>query len=160
MKCRYLELNRGQAGFTLVELLIVIAIIGVLSAIIIPNVTGLTSSGQEEASSAELVTLQTAMDAMMVKNNLSSVTVVKTATKDMAAFPDKNHPLYPNFLRLSTTNGTYICDSTGQVSRSQGGNTPTIKPTVTKTIGPTATVRPSATLEASPLSERTIIPED
>jgi type IV pilus assembly protein PilA len=153
---RYLKSGQKETGFTLVELLIVIAIIGVLAAVIVPNVTSLSGSGKEEASRAELVTLQTAMDAMMAKNSLSTVTAVKSATNNMAAFPDKDHPLYPTYLRSSTTGGTYICDSTGLVTQSQNGITPTIKPTttITKTAVPTSTLtavpitsdRPSSTL--------------
>lgn len=105
---------RENQGFTLVELLIVIAIIGVLAALVIPNVTGLIGHGETEGAAAELVTIQSAMDTMMAKEALSSVTAT-SATSNMAAFPTGN-VLYPNYLRMQTASRTYSCDTTGLVS--------------------------------------------
>jgi type IV pilus assembly protein PilA len=111
----------GNRGFTLVELLIVVAILGVLAAVVLTNVTGLVGSGQTEAAKAELNQVQTAMDIMMVKNNKTSVTAVTQATNNMGAFPGAAPFLYPDYLRTQYTKGTYTCSTTGLVTQVSTG---------------------------------------
>jgi len=112
---------RQNKAFTLVEVLIVVAIIGVLAAVVIPNFTGLVGYGQSQAGETELVTVQTAMDTMMAKESLTLVTAVTTATSTMSSFPSSSHPLYPNYLRDTTTKGTYTCTTSGLVSQAGTG---------------------------------------
>jgi type IV pilus assembly protein PilA len=112
---------KGEKGFTLVELLIVFTLLAVLAAIMIPNVSGFVAYGHTQAATAELSVVQTAMDAMMAKENVSSVNVT-TATSNMASFPDSSlTPLYPGYLRFTTTKGTYTCSATGLVAQATTG---------------------------------------
>jgi len=120
---RFLKrIHLGNKGFTLVELLIVIAIVGVLAGVVIPRVTQFIGRGEEEAAQAEVVTVQLAMDTMMVDRGINVVTEVTTAIDDMSSFPRSAQAsgetsLYPDYLRTQTMTGTYTCDDTGKVER-------------------------------------------
>ncbi len=76
--------NRGEGGFTLVELLVVVAILAVLVAIVMANFSGLLSGSQTTAASAELNIVQTAVDVKMAAESLTSVTAITTATNTAA----------------------------------------------------------------------------
>ena len=91
--------KRGEKGFTLIELLIVVAILGVLAAVVIPNVGRFMGRGEEEARRVEYNTVRTAITAMMVENDLTTLPTPShpytepggaagDATNDMSAFPD------------------------------------------------------------------------
>ena len=81
--------RKGEKGFTMIELLIVVAILGVLAAVVIPNVGRFIGRGESEAAATELSNVQTAVISMMVDNGLSELpNPVLVATSDMSAFPD------------------------------------------------------------------------
>ena len=84
--------KRGEKGFTLIELLIVVAILGVLAAVVIPNVGRFIGRGETEAADTELTNVQTAVVAMMVDNQLSTLpagtfVLQAAATDNMSLFP-------------------------------------------------------------------------
>lgn len=112
--------NSYQSGFTLVELVVVVAILGVLVAIAVPNFHTFLNSGKTEAAKAELSHIQTAMNAMMEDKGLSTVTEA-SETNNMNEFPSETNKLYPDYMRNDTTKGTYSCISNGEVTQESSG---------------------------------------
>ena len=115
MKGLIRRIHRNNGGFTLIELVIVIAILGILMAVALPNFSGITTRGDTVAKKAELVTVQTAMDVMMAQLIMSSVNATSSTT-DMSAFPT-GYPLYPSYLRSAITSASYNCTSSGLVGQ-------------------------------------------
>src|SRR5215468_4448843 len=72
MKLKDLLQNRtrlqSQRGFTLVELLLVLVILGILAAIVIPKFSGRTEQAKEQAAVTQIATFRTALDAFEVDN--------------------------------------------------------------------------------------------
>jgi prepilin-type N-terminal cleavage/methylation domain-containing protein len=58
---------RSERGFTLVELLVVLAILAILIAVVVPNLAGLTGGAKAKAAQTELQIVQTAMDTMIAQ---------------------------------------------------------------------------------------------
>ncbi len=106
--------KRGERGFTLIELLIVVAILGVLAAVVIPNVGRFIGKGTEEAKKTEVANLQSAVSAMMVDRNLSTLTnpVDKVgdngSTNNMALFPDSTGAYILFGANVSGTSVNYV----------------------------------------------------
>ncbi len=59
-----------QKGFTLVEMLLVLAIIGILITILLPSVFGISQETKETKAKAELHLIQTALGNYYIKNNI------------------------------------------------------------------------------------------
>jgi prepilin-type N-terminal cleavage/methylation domain-containing protein len=55
--------GRGHRGFTLIEIIIVLAVLGVLAAVVVPNVAGFVTRGKDRSFEADRRLLQGAVDA-------------------------------------------------------------------------------------------------
>ena len=60
----------GQAGFTLIEMLVVVLIMGALAAVVIPNVARFVGRGEKEAKNTELTDVQAGVDALISENKI------------------------------------------------------------------------------------------
>jgi len=74
--------NKREEGFTLIELVIVIAIIGILMAIAIPNYMSARRTAAINATKSNLRNLATALELYMAENNLS-IYPPETGTDDI-----------------------------------------------------------------------------
>jgi len=132
------KIHKGQGGFTLIEVLVVMTILGILAAIVSISLLGVTASARTKAASAELVTVQSAMDAMLAdqqvpasdvngKGPIADACVGKGPTKLMTTFPAGVKYTTPDtgvvnflathYLRQEGTKYNYTCDADGKVSQ-------------------------------------------
>ena len=61
--------HAGQGGFTLVELLIVVVILGILAAVVVFAVGGINERGKTSACKSDRTSIETAEEAYYAVNN-------------------------------------------------------------------------------------------
>ena len=115
-----------QRGFTLVEILIALAIAGIVAGIAVPTVAKIKGNSTIRAQATEKSHIQAAVDDWMAhhqKNQGDSGIVLTTATNDMNKFPNTTNPLWGDtgagdFVREQTAMCSYTLSSAALVSQS------------------------------------------
>ncbi|MEX2430299.1 MAG: type II secretion system protein [Dehalococcoidia bacterium] len=77
------RISNNQSGFTLAELIVVVAIIVGLAAVILPNVGQFAGRGQEGANATERNSVQTAIDAWAATDGDLPLTATFRPTDDL-----------------------------------------------------------------------------
>ncbi len=72
---KLLRKKLNKKGFTLIELIIVIAILGILAVILIPRFTGMRENANVRAVEANLRNLQSAVEVYVAENNKDVETI-------------------------------------------------------------------------------------
>jgi len=68
-----LRISKTEKGFTLIEVLIVVLILGILTTVVALRVSGFLGAGTEEMARTQLSTLQTALSSAMAVNVVDAV---------------------------------------------------------------------------------------
>ncbi|MFA5974754.1 MAG: prepilin-type N-terminal cleavage/methylation domain-containing protein [Elusimicrobiota bacterium] len=93
---------KSKRGFTLIELMIVVAIIGILAAIAIPQFANMVSKSQEGATKGNLGSIRSALSIYYGDNEgvypvaAASLAVLTTAQKYMQSIPSATLPRTTN----------------------------------------------------------------
>jgi prepilin-type N-terminal cleavage/methylation domain-containing protein len=99
--------SRGKSGFTLVEIMIVVAIIGLLAAIAIPNFVKARTASQTNACVANLKQIQSAIYTWALET--------KRASTSGVTFSDiVGSTLYLRTMPACPANGTYAISTVDQ----------------------------------------------
>ena len=77
---KYIQKLKAKKGFTLVELIVVIAIIGVLAAILIPTMLGYVTSSRVTSSDSTASSLRETVNAFIVQLDSENVSIKRDST--------------------------------------------------------------------------------
>ncbi|HEY2328277.1 MAG TPA: type II secretion system protein [Verrucomicrobiae bacterium] len=116
--------SAGRAGFTLVEIMIVVAIIGLLAAIAIPNFVHSRAQSQATACINNLRQIDSAIQQFAMEKGLKSGDTI-TWPNDITAY-----------IKLNTSSSIPSCPASGVYTPTLVGNIPSVLCSLSDTVSP------------------------
>lgn len=128
--------NRNRSGFSMIELVFVIVILGVLAAVAVPRFVATRTDAQVATARSDLASAQKAIVAKVFADNIDTT---------QASAPDPNKPVSGQNYNWNTW-GEWIVNIAGldgsRWNSPQGGNLPTSRHALGKNIEGKNTIQP------------------
>ena len=116
------QIERGRTGFTLIEVMMALAIVGILAAVAFPSYVDYVRRGKITEATASLATMRIQMEQYFQDNrtyaDVAGVVAPCTATSAVAPPPNAR---YFDFACSNRTGTTYQITATGRATAGMGG---------------------------------------
>jgi general secretion pathway protein G len=110
------RIKRGENGFTLIEIMVVVIIIGLLAALVGPRLFGKVSSAKQKAAKAQIELFGTALDIFRVDVGRYPTTEegLKALREQPSGMEEWQGPYLPKEILLDPWGRPYIYKSPGE----------------------------------------------